>query len=371
MSSYFVNALSARLGGGKTYILNLLTNLPDDNLKIYLVCPDKNLVPDDPRVIYVESPIANKNIIFRAFWEALYLPFILMRLNISVLFVPGGMDFTFFTNGIPKVTMFRNMLPFDSGAIDHLPSVKLRIKNWVLKHLMSRTMSTADHVVFISNYAKKMIENHVDIKSSNVIYHGISDAFFPTEKSYIEKEYILYVSRFEPYKNHLNLIVAYNRLDEVYKKKYNLVLIGELMKPSFSECMDYINKNNLSNSVIVKGKIPYESLPKLYQRAVLFVFPSSCENCPNILLEAIGCGVPVIASKTEPMPEFAQDAGLYFNEKCHEDIRQCLTDVLSKPDLLSSMKKKSILLRNNYMWKNTALKTWGCLKAIGDGSVYK
>lgn len=366
---FFINALSAKLGGGKTYIFNLLSNLPEENVRVYISCPDITLLPNDPRVIFIKSKVANKTIFARMLWEAFYLPFLLLKLKASVLFVPGGMDFTFFTFGIPKVTMFRNMLPFDKVAIQHLPSKKLKFKNWILKHLMARTMSSASHVIFISNYAKKAIEHDVKVKTASTIYHGISSVFTPVSQNRPEQEYLLYVSRFEPYKNHLNLIVAYSNLDTIYRNRYKLVLAGEFMEPSYSECFDYVENNNLSDSVIFKGKVPYENLPELYQSASLFIFPSSCENCPNILLEAIGCGVPVIASKTEPMPEFAQDTGFYFDEKNHEEIHACLNDVLSKPDLLSDMRERSISLRDNYMWQNTAIKTWKCLKEFGDRNV--
>ncbi|EIY4754481.1 glycosyltransferase family 4 protein [Vibrio cholerae] len=369
MSNIFINALSAKLGGGKTYIFNLLDNLPTGDFNIYVACPDIKIIPSDSRVIFVKSNMANKNILSRMLWEAFYLPFLLLRLKASVLFVPGGMDFTFFTFFIPKVTMFRNMLPFDKVAIKHLPSMRLKYKNWLLKYLMTRTMSSANHVIFISSYAKKVIEDEIKIKSASIIYHGISNIFTPISQHREEQEYLLYVSRFEPYKNHLNLIVAYSKLDAKYKKKYKLLLVGEFMEPSYSECVNYVKNNDLSELVIFKGKVSYENLPEIYQSASLFIFPSSCENCPNILLEAIGCGVPVIASKTEPMPEFAQYAGLYFDEKNNEEIFSCLNNVLSEPKLLSVMKERSVSLRDNYMWKNTAMKTWKCLKEFGDINV--
>lgn len=365
----FINALSAKLGGGQTYILNLLKNLPEEDLVIYIACPELALLPEDKRVTFVKSKVANKNIFFRMLWEFFCLPFLLVKLKASVLFVPGGMDFTLVTFGVPKVTMFRNMLPFDKVAIQYLPSKKLKFKNFILKHLMARTMGSANHVIFISNYAKKCIENDIKVKNSTVIYHGISSIFTHIEKQKEKQKYLLYVSRFEPYKNHLNLIVAYNKLNERYREKYKLILAGELIEPFYSECIEYVEKNKLSGSVIFKGKVPYEKLPELYQHASLFIFPSSCENCPNILLEAMGCGVPIIASKVEPMPELSKNAGLYFNEKNPDDIQSCLNHVLSTYNLLDEMREKSIKVSKSYSWEQTAHKTWECLNSVGEKNV--
>ena len=132
MPRIFINALSAKVGGGKTYINNLLTNMPKQECEIYIACPDKLIIPDDKRIKYLETKFANHNIFFRMLWELFYLPFLLLILRSNILFVPGGMDFTIFTFGIPKVTMFRNMLPFDSKALSALPSWSLKIKNIIL-----------------------------------------------------------------------------------------------------------------------------------------------------------------------------------------------------------------------------------------------
>ncbi|WP_286938569.1 MULTISPECIES: glycosyltransferase family 1 protein [unclassified Pseudoalteromonas] len=370
---YFINALSAKLGGGKTYIINLLKYLPD-NVKIFISCPDNSMLPDDPRVIYLETTFANRTILHRALWERYKLPKLLNKLNVDVLFVPGGMDFTSKKLSIPKVTMFRNMLPFDEVALNALPSRILKLKNYFLKKLMIRTMNSADHIIFISEYAKNSIQNLLKIKSASIIYHGIAKNFVPSNvtnnpEKIKKNNYILYVSRFEPYKNHLNVIKAYSKLSKKERLKNKLVIVGEFMEPKYSLCVNYINDNNLAPYIDIKGKVPYEELPLLYQQASLFVFASSCENCPNILLEAIGCGSAVIASKTEPMPEFARDSALYFNELDPDSIYEKLKVVLDSDVMIQEMRNKSIALREQYSWENTALLTWQCLKFIGDKNV--
>ncbi len=374
MHQVFINALSAKVGGGKTYISNLLSNIIDPQCKIYIVCPDPSIIPDDARIKYIKTNFANKNIFFRMIWEFLYLPFLLLFTKAKVLFVPGGMDFTCFTFGIPKVTMFRNMLPFDSKAQLSLPNFKLKFKNHILKMLMLRTMKSANSVIFISYYAKNVVEGIMRITTSQVIPHGISNHFKP-DKDYDKEvnenrsKYILYVSRFEPYKNHLNLIKAYASLSDTLKQIYRLILVGEFMEPAYSQCIRYVQEHNLVEHIVFKGKVEYEELPTVYKNASLFIFPSSCENCPNILLEAIGCGVPVLSSNSDPMPEFAKDAALYFDENNYHDISRKINLCLTDPMLMNEMRGKSIFLRRDYMWETTALKTWKYLELIGEKNV--
>jgi len=372
MKIIFINALSAKLGGGRTYLINLLNNMSDSNVLVYVACPDKTMLPELTNVHYIETLFANKNIFYRAFWEIVALPKLLINLDVETLFVPGGMDFTLASKHFKKVTMFRNMLPFDKIALLALDSRFTILKNIVLKKLMVRTMNSADHVIFISQYARSSISSLLKLKDESVIYHGIASNFYPTKKSQenaLYNNFILYVSRFEVYKNHLNLIKAYNLLSDELKQKHPLLLVGEGMEPALSLCKEFITANNLASNVKIIGKVEYESLPELYQQCQLFVFPSSCENCPNILLEAIGCGAPIIAAQTPPMPEFGKNAALYFDELDVQSIYQVVHQVLIDRNLRNQLINKSIDLRNEYTWKNTASLTWERLINTGEKNV--
>ena len=261
------------------------------------------------------------------------------------------------------------MLPFDKVALFSLDSRLSILKNIVLKKFMIRTMNSANHVIFISEYARLSVVKLLRLKSDSVIYHGIASNFTPS--STISDNSILYVSRFETYKNHLNLIKAYNLLSEELKEKHSLILVGEGVEPALSLCNKYIESNNLEDKVKILGKVEYNLLPDLYRQCQLFVFPSSCENCPNILLEAIGCGAAIAASKTSPMPEFGKKAALYFDETDVQSINKVIIKVLENQNLRNQLVVKSIDLRGDYTWQNTAYLTWKCLINIGNTDVQK
>jgi len=366
MKIILINALSAKVGGGKTYIKNLLAHF-DDSAIVYIATPDKSLVPNLPRINYISTPFANRNILFRAFWESCYLPFLMSKLRVDVLFVPGGLDFTFYTKHVTKVTMFRNMLPFDYKVLNNIKSPIIKFKNKVLKHLMIRTMNSADTVIFISNYAKQAVINELNIVSSSVIYHGISSLFKPVKmEESTDKRFILYVSRFEPYKNHINLLKAYINLDRKLKSEFKLVIIGEEMEPTLTYCKKIIEDNSLEEHVKMLGKVAYEKLPEYYNSCTVFVFPSSCENCPNILLEAMGCGSAILSSNTQPMPEFAGKAAMYFDENDPVSIANTLQKVLESSSVIHELKTFSSERRSAFTWQNTAKKTWALLNAVGE-----
>ena len=55
-----------------------------------------------------------------------------------------------------------------------------------------------------------------------------------------------------------------------------------------------IKLENLEKKVFILGDIQQERLPQLYQNAEINIFCSETENCPNILLEAMSAGKPVL-----------------------------------------------------------------------------
>ena len=57
-----------------------------------------------------------------------------------------------------------------------------------------------------------------------------------------------------------------------------------------------------------RGEVPHRDLPEHLFRADLFVFASSCENLPNIVIEAMAAGLPIASSRRPPMPEVLEDA---------------------------------------------------------------
>jgi glycosyltransferase involved in cell wall biosynthesis len=83
--------------------------------------------------------------------------------------------------------------------------------------------------------------------------------------------------------------------------RFDCRLIGQgPMKRAISR---QIRDCNLSNRVKLLGPRPLEELPGWYRRASLLVLPSRSEGVPNVVLEALACGTPVIATRVGGVPE--------------------------------------------------------------------
>ncbi|CAI8978385.1 Glycosyltransferase family 4 protein [Pseudomonas sp. IT-P258] len=365
------NALSARLGGGQTYLINLFQFVPfDEDLDILVFAPSSLKLPDHPRIRRVEPAWPTENPLVRALWEKWVLPGILKAEKADLLFCPGGVVGTRAPAGCKVATMFRNMIPFDLRVRKSLPLGLQRVRNWLLNRIMLKSMSEADLTIFISNYARSVIESLTKVKNAVTIPHGIGSVFRTHGKSTVRpdflpgSEYILYVSRFDVYKHHFQVVSAYEKLPKELRERFQLILVGETNLPEAERVKALISTLGLEGQVLLLGAIPYQELPPLYHHAYLNLFASSCENCPNILLEALASGRPMICSNVMPMPEFGADAALYFSPFDSQDIAGVLTEVLTNPELLKKLAVAAVAQSDKFDWEQTSKKTWSELLAL-------
>ncbi|MCT7327670.1 glycosyltransferase family 4 protein [Ralstonia mojiangensis] len=360
-----INALSARVGGGKTYLINLLRNLPDDaSLQLLVYTPSSLDLPLDPRIERRNLDALANNPLRRFVWERLTLPGILKREGVDLLFCPGGLVNTSVPGGCRTVTMFRNMQPFDPEAIKVIPWGLLRLRTLLLKSAMLRSMRGADLVIFISHFARGVVEALIPISRGVTIPHGVPDIFktagtdLPRPAYLPDGKCILYVSRFEPYKHHLEVVQGYAQLPEALQNEYRLILVGEPLSPHTERVEREIREGGLSDRIRIVGGVEYGSLPGAYRNSDMILFASSCENCPNILLEALGAGRPTLTSDIEPMPEFAADAALYFAPGEPGSIAAAIIRMAQDPALAGTLADRAAVRSLDFAWSKTAKATW-------------
>lgn len=363
-----INALSARLGGGQTYLKNLLAHLPtNEDLDILVFAPESLRLPEDRRIRRGTTKWPTDNPLLRAVWERFALPRIVKRERAKILFCPGGTIVSRVPHDCRTITMFRNMLPFDEEAFSRIPFGLQKIRNVILKRVMLRSMGSADLTIFISDYARSVIEGMIKVPRAITIPHGINEAFRTYNKSLRrpewlpEGEYLLYVSRFDVYKHQMEVAVAYASLPSSLRARYKLLLVGEKDDVLAKGVLRLIEDRKLEGQILVTGPRAYEDLPLAYHNASANLFASSCENCPNILLEALGAGRPVLSSNISPMPEFAGDAVEYFVPTDPDSIRRAMERVLADEGYRERLAAASAQRSEVFSWKSTSQRTWNSI----------
>jgi glycosyltransferase involved in cell wall biosynthesis len=350
-----------------------LANTPKDtSLKIYML--SEMVLELDPsiEIYHININWCKKNILFRVVFEIICIPFILRKYSINLLFCPGGLVLTPKVSGVKIVTMFRNMIPFDKNTLKNSKSYTRKLKNNILNVLMLYSFKKADLVIFISKYAKKVVYDLEEKINGVVIPHGINENFRLEKKPSIDVnsiygDYILYVSRFDFYKNHIQLIDAYSMLSDEIKYKYVLLLSGEIDSPLYIEVKNKVDSLGLGSRIIFLDEVPYSDLPSYYKMSSLNVFSSSCENCPNILLEMLAAGRPIVCSNIMPMPEFAKESAAYYDPFNSKSITKAISHVLANTQIAKGLGEKALERSKKYDWVDSANKTWAeLLKTIKD-----
>ena len=103
--------------------------------------------------------------------------------------------------------------------------------------------------------------------------------------------------------------------------------------------------------------ISIDEVKKYYHDSDCFIFASSCENMPNILIEAMSSGLPIVCSNLGPMKEFLKDSGIYFNPIYNKELKNALIKTINDKELRTELSTKSYKLSFNYDWEKCAKET--------------
>ncbi len=374
VNTIVVDGLSALQGGGQTYLINLFRFLPQrlrETMRVVAVIPkDGDVFRVNDHIEYIQSSFASGGIVRRMIWSRLRLPALLRQTKARVLYCPGGFVSTFAGEWKTAVA-FRNMLPFSDEERGRYPYGYMRVRLFLLRYIQSRSFRKADLVVFISQFAKSIIDIVVGPRTgrSAVIPHGINDQFreSTTEGSAgvaLPEKYVTYVSILAAYKAQVEVVQAWALLRRRRHTEEKLILVGPLYQEYAAQVRGTIAELGLQDEVILIGDLPYEALPSVYRGAVANIFASSCENCPNILLEALAAGKPVLCSDYQPMPEFGGTAPLYFNPYEPESLAAGLSILLDDPELCFELGSKARARSVDFQWKKSAEDTWQALSDL-------
>lgn len=369
MKIIVINALSALRGGGQTYLINLLSYLPEGDFKVLLLVNSRNKQLfsqyGSGRVELFEAVWASKSILHRTLWERFALPLKLKEWRAAIYYAPGGVMITTPPKGCLSATALRNMLPFDDRERKRFPLISIiRFKLWLLRFVFLKSYQKSDKVVFISEHSMSVVKQYMpDIENKSVVVpHGLNSQFLNAEESYDlpdilkPNQFYLYVSILDVYKAQKEIVKAWKKLlDNNFP--YPLVLAGPKYNQYGEETIALIDQLGLADKVIYLGKVDYDKLPSLYKSARALLFASSCECCPNILLEKLAAGRPILCSKIEPMPEFGGDAVVYFDPYEPTDLCEKIMSMEADSSMMNEMADRAYKRALKFDWSSTAQKT--------------
>ena len=223
-------------------------------------------------------------------------------------------------------------------------------------YMLPRIAKKSKAILTVSDFSKNEIIDCFKIPSDKIhIVHSnvpFRDVPTPQELDNYQKpkdceRYILAVSNMDPRKNFSRLIEAFHQIKD---KSIKLFIIGMKQK-SFND----VNLES-SENIYLPGFVDDEELKKMYQNALLSVYPSLYEGFGLPPLESMTFGCPAIVSNIPALKEISEDAVLYVNPLDINDIMHKIEFLLENNDKREELRLKGFEQINKYSWSKSAKK---------------
>lgn len=240
-----------------------------------------------------------------------------------------------------------------------------------------RILKIADQIIVATLAEQAQLEflYRADSRKLRVIPPGVDlSRFYPIPKDEakavigvpLEDRLILYVGRIEPLKGVDILLRALAQLQRNGTAEccpHSLVIIGgdpeasqEAMDSEMAHLQQLAVELGIKDLVLFLGKRSQDSLPYYYSAADVVVVPSHYESFGMVALEAMACGVPVVASQVGGLAFLVKDGetGFVIPNDEPDLLADRLDDLLRNKDLQVRLGRQGELAARDYSWEKIA-----------------
>lgn len=228
------------------------------------------------------------------------------------------------------------------------------------KYLFKFSIKKADVVLTVSEYSKNKILSQFNRAEVAITPNAINSTFFEDydKREVVEKvkskygieDYFLFVSRWEPRKNHDLILKIF--VEKGYYKNHHLVFIGEkaIANKAYSTYYETLS-SDIKQKVMVFNKLDFNALVAIVRGARLSIYPSIAEGFGIPPLEAAAAGVPSLCSNTTAMSDFDfLNKGL-FNPYDENDLNRAIVWGLKQERQNTII---SSIIKEKYNWEIAA-----------------
>ena len=260
----------------------------------------------------------------------------------------------------PKPNYGKNIITcFDLIQELHMP--KSGFNDRVLR-LKKKSISSADHIIAISEQTKKDLVGYygVDNQKVSVIHLGVNKSKFEIGSNKIEGPFFLFVGNRAGYKNFESVLIA---MVDALKEIPHLKLISFGGGHFSAEENILIRKLNLADSVCqVSGTD--EQLAAYYKKATGLVYSSKYEGFGLPIIEAMQKGCPVITANYGAMLEVAQGRAFHVDPSDPNELANAMTKLTLDKGLRVSLVQNGYAVASLYSWQKTAEETQKVYEAV-------
>ncbi len=387
-----INAASANMGGALTYLMNVLAELPS-----FAGGNDRFIVIVPPRTLEILDTFTDNNLIElipfdgvsgqymqRLSFDHFGIPSLLKHHNCDVLFSSTG--FGSLRCPCPQILLLRNLVYFSPEFHNRRnESLKTFYIRRARRALSLMSVKSADIVMFPTDAMRRMVGKNIALgdKPAIPMHYGFSrDRFFNTgsEKPQLARdidrwkaEGCLIMLNIASYAVQKNFETVIESLPAVVNSGISLKFVTTLSRDilgvervHYDRMLDRVKELGLEDVLVRGGQFDYRKLHYLYTRADVFIFPSFTESFGHPLVEAMCCGLPVVAADTEVSRELCGDAAMYFQAASVQECAETLKILFHSPDLREEMRRRANARGEHFSWTNYTAELMNIFRRAAD-----
>jgi glycosyltransferase involved in cell wall biosynthesis len=256
---------------------------------------------------------------------------------------------------IPARTAAQIVTVHDLDFLDHPERTRAEIRR-DYPTLAAAHARRADRVVVVSRHTAGEVERRLGVDAARISICSPGRPAWPRRLEEPADGRILFLGTLEPRKNLGVLLDAYERVIARRSSTPPLVLAGGATEAS-RPIVDRASRPPLAGRVELAGYVDPQRRHEQYQRALIFVLPSHAEGFGIPALEAMTCGVPVIAANRGALPEVVGPAGRLFDPDDPGDLAAALDGLLSDSHSRNRMREAGWAQASQFEWRDSARRT--------------
>ncbi|UCE36854.1 MAG: glycosyltransferase family 4 protein [Thermoplasmata archaeon] len=216
----------------------------------------------------------------------------------------------------------------------------------------------------VSRNTQSLISNAHGFTIEDVVTPGIPSHILPDienikAKKEGEQLSLLFVGRLQRTKGVFELIEIFRRLVKQFPN-LRLTIVGE--GDILGELKEKINMYKLEDKIQLTGSLPYNDVFKYYRSATLLMFPTKSEVFPLVSIEAMACGLPVVASDIPGLRESTGENAVLLPPEDIDLWVDTLGRLLTDSEKRNQLSEKGIKWAKDFTWEKKAMEYEKVLK---------
>ena len=336
--------------GTTTYLKGIyLEMIKEKSIEYFFAANDiekiKNIFGEQENVYYLKYHSHNK--VFR------------LLIDIPRLIKENKIDFAHFQYIVPPIKNCKYINTIHDVLFLDYPEYfpkSYQIKN---KFLFKWSAKKSDINLTVSQFSKEKIEKYFKIQNILITPNAVDPIYYEkydkttckqqVKETYNLDKYWLYISRWEPRKNHDTLLKVF--VENKFYNNYSLVFIGDkaIENRAYNNYYQTLSEE-IKSKILTLNKVDFQELLVLLRGADLSVYPSFAEGFGIPPLESVAAGIPTACSNKTAMKDFKFIEENQFDPSDKKNMLEIIKKTLAEN--IDSSKIET--LKTQYNWKLSA-----------------